>query len=255
MKSLRERFARLRRKAPASKGSVNPIPRPRYERDRATRFNKVFCIGFNKTGTTTLLEVLRYYRFRLPQQEAQQKLLVESTFRTDYAALREMVEQYDAFQDLPFSQGLTYVACDALFPDSKFILSVRDPDNWFESAYESQKAQFGFSDDDELGEDYFRNKNLYLYEGYVHRVAERILTVADGRRARPDWSRLYDPAHYKKLYEERNAGILTYFADRPDKLLVLDVTQERDTARLCRFLGIPEELAIDFPHRNRRPVD
>jgi hypothetical protein len=36
------------------------------------RFNKLFCIGYNKTGTTTLEAVLRAYGYQMPNQQKQE---------------------------------------------------------------------------------------------------------------------------------------------------------------------------------------
>ena len=35
-------------------------------------YNKIFCIGYNKTGTTTLETVLKLYGFHVPNLEEQQ---------------------------------------------------------------------------------------------------------------------------------------------------------------------------------------
>ena len=40
-----------------------------------TGFTKLFCIGFNKTATTTVEAVLREHGFRLPKQVDQEVLL------------------------------------------------------------------------------------------------------------------------------------------------------------------------------------
>ena len=37
----------------------------------------------------------------------------------------------------------------------------------------------------------------------------------------------------------------------PEKLLVIDVTQERTTEKICKFLGIPERLIVDMPVENK----
>lgn len=218
-----------------------PGPRP----------HKVFGIGFNKTGTSTLEQVFRHYGYRIPNQNEQERRLAADVFNTDYAGLRQFVENYDAFQDMPFSQGLVFVACDALFPDSKFILTIRDEDAWFDSLYRFHKKIFGFRDKSELTEDFFAGKNIYLYEGYVHANKARMLSVVNNGEMNIDWNLLYDADHYKKVYRERNDQIIKYFAKRPDKLLVLDITRERDTAKFCEFLGIPPDLVIDMPHENK----
>ncbi len=52
---------------------------------------------------------------------------------TKLAAMTEaLAAEYDAFQDNPWP--LVYRRMDALYPGSKFILTVRDPDRWLESS-------------------------------------------------------------------------------------------------------------------------
>lgn len=94
---------------------------------------KVFCVGYNKTGTTTIEAVLRNLGYRMPGQARQEALVVEETFRGNFVPLRTLCSSYDAFQDMPFSQGVIYAIVDSMFPGSKFILTVRDSNEWFES--------------------------------------------------------------------------------------------------------------------------
>ena len=37
----------------------------------------------------------------------------------------------------------------------------------------------------------------------------------------------------------------------PEKLLVLDISQEDNTSSICRFLNIPRELVVGMPHENK----
>jgi len=214
-------------------------------------YNKIFCIGYNKTGTTTLELVLKLYGFNLPNQQDQEARLTERCLATDYTELESFVRGYDAFQDLPFAQGQTYVAADALFPNSRFILSVRDPDDWFRSLTSFHKKMFGLDDPSAMTEQDVLEKLTYLYEGYSHVLKTRHLTTFSSGEAVVDWSKLYDKDYYVELYEARNRQIRTYFASAPEKLLVIDVTQERTTEKICRFLNIPEKFVIDMPQANK----
>ena len=54
---------------------------------------------------------------------------------------------------------------------------------------------------------------------------------------------------YRKRYDEHNADVRAYFAQRPDDLLVIDVTAGDGWDRLCPFLGVDVPDA-PFPHRN-----
>ena len=46
-----------------------------------------------------------------------------------------------------------------------------------------------------------------------------------------------------------NAEVVEYFKDRPDDLLVMDITKEDPWPRLCAFLGEPVP-SVPFPHSN-----
>lgn len=214
-------------------------------------FNKIFCIGFNKTGTTTLEKTLALYGYALPKQAEQEARLVRQVAATDYTEFATFVEKYDAFQDLPFSQGMTYVAADALFPNSKFILTVREPKAWFQSLLKFHKKITGLPDMSKATEQDIKDKFSYLYSGYAHEKATRLLTTFDSEGRKILWDKLYDEAFYTKIYEERNQQIQKYFADAPEKLLIIDVTKEKTTQKICAFLNIPETLSMLMPHANK----
>ena len=105
-------------------------------------FNKIFVIGYNKTGTTTMERVLRLYGYSMPNQQEQEARLTRQVFSTNYEEFKCFVAKYDAFQDLPFSQEQTYVVADALFPNSRFILTERDSEQWFLSMTTFTKKLF-----------------------------------------------------------------------------------------------------------------
>lgn len=214
-------------------------------------FNKIFCIGYNKTGTTTLETALRLYGFNLPNQQEQESRLTRQCFSTNYFELSDFVRKFDAFQDLPFSQGLTYVVADALFPNSKFILTERDSESWFNSLISFHKKVFNLPNLDQLTERDVAEKMNYLYPGYVHENQTRILTRFSGETKIVDWENLYNKEYYIDLYERRNNEIKKYFMNSPEKLLIMDITQEKTTQKLCNFLDIPDGFVIDMPHSNK----
>ncbi len=214
------------------------------------QYNKIFCIGFNKTGTTSLETVLQVYGFKLPNQHTQEVALSRACFKTDYLALSEFVVNYDAFQDLPFSEGLTFVACDSLFPNSKFILTEREPEDWWQSFSEFHKKLYKKNDLSQLTERDIA-KAHYLWPGYVHAFTTRLLTTFVNGEKKVAWDLLYDKNHYIDLYVKRNDVVKQYFSNSAEKLLVLDLTREKTTQGICEFLNIPVEMAIAMPHKNR----
>lgn len=88
--------------------------------------NKVFCIGFQRTGTTSMIEALRILGY-FGIHDAPWLLDDVIAGRTRF----DLVDEYDAFGDNPFP--LIFDRLDRSHPGSKFILTVRDVERWLES--------------------------------------------------------------------------------------------------------------------------
>ena len=216
---------------------------------------KVFCIGYNKTGTTTLERVLTNLGYRMPGQARQETLVVEESFRGNYAPLHTLCKQYDAFQDMPFSQDVTYAIVDAMFPGSKFILTVREPNAWFESLARFHLngilKKAGVDKLEDFGELAFKDKAIYLHKNYLQNFVKRHAVSVVDHEIRFDWSLVYNKEHRMVLYERRNQEIVTYFQERQSQLLVLDISKEKDNSRIVEFLGLSKTLIDTLPHLNR----
>lgn len=217
-------------------------------------FNKIFCVGFNKTGTTTLETILKAYGYVLPCQAEQETRLTKQTLTGNYAPLQSFVTGYDAFQDMPFSQGETYAVADALFPNSKFILTERSSEDWFHSLVGFHKRVFGLGDVSGLCQEDVRTKMNSLYPDYIHDYKSWFLTDFDGVEPKVRWDLLYDKDTYIKEYEGRNRRIKKFFLNRPNQFLCVDVTQEDTTEKICDFLNIPADLSFAMPHKNKAEV-
>jgi hypothetical protein len=55
---------------------------------------------------------------------------------------------------------------------------------------------------------------------------------------------------YTARFERHNREVLEYFADRPQDLLVMRLTEGDGWDKLCPFLGVPIP-ETPFPHENR----
>ena len=175
---------------------------------------KVFCIGFHKTGTTSMMDALTMLGYNVTGPN--------HVFDRDIASkldrvVTELSHKYDAFQDNPWP--LVYRKMDRLHPGSKFILTLRDEEKWFES-----------------NRKHFRGKSTPMRE----------LIYGPGAA---------HPRGNEELYKQRlrrhNREVMEYFKDRPDDLLVIDVTRNPSWEPLCSFLGRPVP-AEPFPHANKR---
>ena len=84
------------------------------------------------------------------------------------------------------------------------------------------------------------------------RSHERHFSAVGARRI-PERYRIADYAEHRaqilRNYQARNEEVLSYFANRPADLLVLDVVGGDGWDRLCPFLGL-EPPARPFPHLN-----
>ena len=216
---------------------------------------KVFCIGYNKTGTTSIERVLRNLGYSCPNQQFQEAMTVEPLFYGDIAPLKKLCIKYDAFQDMPFSQGVTYAQVDCMFPGSKFILTVRDSNIWFNSLTRFHLCgilkKAGVNNLSDVDEDTFRDKSLYLHKNYMFNVVKHHVCKVVDNKIQYDWSLLYDKTHRINIYESRNKEIIKYFQNRTDQLLVIDIGEERDTSKIVEFLNLPRSFITNMPHLNR----
>ena len=173
---------------------------------------KVFCIGFHKTGTKSIASALRILGYRVTGANGvhDPDIAIKLNDLVD-----EVSEQFDAFQDNPWP--LVYKRMDEKYPDAKFILTLRDPDRWIASAVR-----------------HFENR----------RSPMRALIYGEDA-ATP----IGNEAHYVAVMKRHNAEVLDYFRDRPGKLLVMDLSKGHGWSELCPFLGVDAPYE-PFPHSN-----
>jgi hypothetical protein len=174
--------------------------------------NKVFVLGLQKTGTTSMGDALTFLGYRTTGPNF--------IFRTDLSSslnmrMEEVLHNYDAFQDNPWC--MTYKEVFQLYPQSKFILTVREPCSWLDS----------------------------LKRHYRHREFEPMMYHVFGKD-------LIEPWNDEKLLEFYSRHILNvkkYFDRSPDSLLTIDLSKDDCWVDICQFLrcAVP---AIDFPHSN-----
>ena len=203
---------------------------------------KIFCIGRNKTGTTSLARALHGLGYRIGNQWRGESLL-EDWARRDFRRIIALCRTADAFQDVPFSLDYTFQAADRVFPGSRFILTVCDSaDQWYASltAFHTRIVGSGrLPTADDLKAYRFRDGKL---TGYLWRIAQLVYGV--------DESTLYDREIYVSHYARHNERVMDYFRHRGDDLLVINLRQQDAMARLCDFLDVPY-AGQAMPHLNR----
>lgn len=171
---------------------------------RPSKQSKVFCIGFQKTGTSSIREALRSLGYRVHGVFGRDMKLPDLRRRFVETGL-QIAQDHDAVEDMPWP--LMFRELDAAFPGSRFILSVRDTDRW----YASIAGHFG--------------ANPYHIQQ---------LTYGDDAPAP-----VGHEARYRAVYDAHNDAVMTHFAERPGDLLVMRLEAGDGWGKLCRFLGEP----------------
>ena len=201
--------------------------------------DKVFCIGQNKTGTTSVKEVLKRLGYRIGDQ-AKAELLIHDWAKRDFKKIVKFCHTADAFQDIPFSNDFTYEILDYAFPDSKFILTIRNSkDEWFESLKRFHTKLIGkgrLPTDDDL------KAYSYRYKGWMWENMQLKYGI--------DETSLYNYEIYTDQYEKHNQRVMEYFKYRPDNLLVVNLAEEDAIERLYTFLGVSYD-GSEMPHLNQ----
>jgi hypothetical protein len=222
--------------------------------------NKVFCIGANKTGTSSLSKLFSDLGYNVPSQKFQETHLRDIHLNFNVKKFTNFVNKYDFFQDIPFSLDNFYVRVDTLYPNSKFILTIRDSEEWYKSLINFHLSKM--NKDKQLTRissiknvkknDLKRIKwidNNYSYEIIKNYHVSKIVDY----KIKYDWSLLYDKDHYINSYEQRISEIIKFFQKKKDQLLIIDITKENDTRKLFKFLSINKNNEA-FPHMNKSKI-
>jgi hypothetical protein len=163
---------------------------------------KIFGIGLTRTGTTSLTEAL--------------KILGYSAVHCPMSY--EEIEHHEASTDTAVAARFEFL--DLLYPNSKFILTIRDLDSWIDSA-----AFLARSVNDPIWKLETRSK---LWGSFV-----------------------FDRYKFIEGYHKHHSKVLHHFTNRPNDFLTLDLKSTDKFEKLCSFLDKPIP-SDDYPHLNKR---
>ncbi|HET7479116.1 MAG TPA: sulfotransferase [Rubrobacteraceae bacterium] len=208
---------------------------------------KVIGAGFGRTGTTSLKAALETLGFG-PCYHMTEVFAHPRHASTWDAAWRGEPVDWDAFL-AGYEATVDWPACTFYrelmeeYPEAKVLLSVRDPERWYESVRSTIY---------ELSESFIRSPvfraifgltSFFAFGGFLRSswgdmVNEIILQgTFDGR--------LEDKAYAMWVFERHNEEVKRSVP--PDRLLVYEVKES--WGPLCEFLGVPEPDA-PFPRLN-----
>lgn len=174
---------------------------------------KIICVGFQKTGTTSLKHALELLGYSVTGTKP--KLLLP-ILRNNWNKVLKVLNKYDAAEDNPWN--IIYRQIDRMVPGCKFILTYRDPESWFRSVKR-----------------YFRlpRSSPPLHE-WIYGRGKGLISA--------------EKENTISIYKQHIQGVREYFRNRPHDLLEIDLTKGDKWDPLCDFLGcdIPD---MPFPHR------
>lgn len=225
------------------------------------KFNKLFGIGANKTGTTTL-EYLARKIYGLKSNQRPGVASIHQLIEGNYRGFIDHMNHHDFHQDVPASIKSFYVALDALFPNSKFILTTRDSDKWFESFFNFyyKRAIRPYINPEYSKQNHpifpGHDKRWFFY-AYKHELSSlnSLKCTSPENESHLKNEILSTPFREQCIlnYENRNNEIQNYFTGRPKDLLVIDISEKNLYKKINTFLGIKEEaIFYEVPHKNSK---
>ncbi len=184
---------------------------------------RIFGLGFQRTGTSSLHAAFQSFGY-----DSAHWLSAEWArsiwWETNKWGRSRTLEQSYAISDNPIP--VLYKKLDVAYPGSKFVLTVRDENEWLASieqfwTYDGNPQRWTWD------EDGFSHKMHGILYGRIDFNAEVFL------------------ARYRK----HNDDVTRYFAGR-DNFLRIDVNEYTTMEALTTFLGVPVSQE-KFPHHNK----
>ena len=187
---------------------------------------KIFCIGQNKTGTSSLAVALRELGITVPLTCLGEPLIHDWAKR-DFRKIFHFCHTGQAFQDIPFSLPYTFQALDMRFPGSKFILTIRDsPEQWYSSLIRFHAKLFG---NGKVPDRNSLKRATYRYPGWMYEANRAIFPTPEDD--------LYNKEIMINHYNFHNQSVMEYFRHRTSDLLVINLAEKGSYAKFCEFIG------------------
>jgi hypothetical protein len=174
---------------------------------------RIFGIGMHKTGTTSLHHALKILDFDSGHWNDAHWAKAIWREMSVYGKSRTL-EYNHAVSDLPIT--VLYEELDRAYPGSKFILTTRNEGAWLKSV-----------------ENHWDHKSNPFREAWsTDPFTHKIHKVLYGQKG-------FDALIFLARFRRHNQEVLEYFKDRPQDLLVMDMSNGSGWPDLCSFLDRP----------------
>lgn len=148
--------------------------------------NKIFCIGLPKTGTRSICEALRILGYKT----------------IHYPKPLGRILGYDAAGDISVTVNWQFL--DHIYPNSKFILTLRDPESWHRSTS--------------------RHFAVYADNPYRQQMFGCLK---------------YSRQTFQDAYDNHRKTVRKHFYKRQNDLLIMKIMAGDNWQKLCKFLDKP----------------
>ena len=147
----------------------------------------------------------------------------------------------EAFQDAPFCFKYTFIPLDLAYPDSKFILTIRDSEEqWYDSLIKFHSKLITRNERVPTVDDLKNSK--YRYKGFMWDVRQRVYGLNE-------MDDPYNKDIFIEYYQSHNKMVLDYFRNK-NNLLVINLSDKDSYQKFCKFLN-KTPLYDYFPWENK----
>lgn len=220
----------------------------RPARVRASRLRhpiKVFCLSMQRSGTTSVGDWLEAHCLkRVGSPTAMRLGWTRLWFEGKYEEIFAMPEFQAAeiLEDDPWWSSGFYRHLAVRFPEARFVLLTRDPDDWFDSLCH-HSAGLNPAWTDVHARIYNRENDLLALlreQPEVNPVESGLLSVIDHRE------------HYKKMYQQHTVSVIEAFANESERLFCGRLDDPSSFYQLCDFVGVRRNPKLSIPRSNAR---
>jgi hypothetical protein len=178
--------------------------------------NKIFYLGFHKTGTTSFGVLMRSLGFRRQSYyKPYSASFINNLEQNDLGELFALADNAEAFEDDPWY--LFYEVFEKRYPSAKFVFYERNAEDWYQSC-------------------------LFFFGRYSTPMSEFIFGRGKG-------SPLYNKKHHIEVYKQHASNVRQYFQNKQHKFLEIPDFSDRSAQELARFLG-KDPAGVTFPREN-----
>lgn len=201
--------------------------------------NKIFCIGFNKTGSTSLITSINRLGFKIGDMNKGELCLID-VIKGDLTSTFSLCESATAFKDIPFSLPGIWYELYKVYPTAKYILSERDSaEQWYSSITRFHTKAWSKNKSTPTWKD-LKESTKVSYKGLGYDYIKYTFNTEGNP---------YDKTALIDVYNKHNHDVKEFFKNSKN-FLTINVSRNDDYLRLCNFLNV-KPLDRKFPHKKK----